>query len=205
MPDNRMYLKHNSMDIPTFFMQRYEAVAQQFLPSLKERLSESDFRKRPAPGTQPIIWLIWHIARVEDQGLSRFVWNKPPLFDESWQNKMNIQETHYGTSMTDDQVLSFANRVNVEAVLEYQRLTSARTIKELHQFDLTLLDDVLDEATVTRIVKDEGLASEDAQWVIPHYVGKTKGWVLCHMGLTHSFRHFGQIMTVKKMIAMQKN
>ena len=192
------------MNIPTFFLQRYEYVAQQFLPSLKDRLSEAEFRKRPAPGTQPIIWLIWHIARVEDQGLSRFVWNKPPLFDATWQKKMNIEESHYGTSMTSDQVAAFAERVDVAAILEYQQLTSARTIKELQKLDLDRLDDIVDEATTIRIVQEEGLASEEAQWVIPHYVGKTKGWMLCHFGLTHIFRHFGQIMLVKKMIELEK-
>lgn len=185
-------------------MQRYETLAQQFLPSLKERLTDADFRKRPAPGTQPIIWLIWHIARVEDQGLSRFVWDKSPLFNEEWRAKMNLEETHYGTSMTDDQVAAFANRVNVDAVLAYQRLTSEQTVRELRQLDLARLDDVMDEATVKRIITDEGLASPDAQWVIPHYVGKKRGWMLCHFGLTHSFRHFGQIMLVKKMIELQQ-
>ena len=147
------------MDIPTFFMQRYETVAKQFLPSLKERLSEADLRKRPVPGMQPIVWLVWHITRVEDQGLSRFVWDKPSLFNEVWRVKMNIDETHYGTSMTDDQISAFANKVNVDAVFEYQQLVSERTIKELHQLDLVQLDDVLDEAKVKQIVTTEGLAS----------------------------------------------
>ena len=193
------------MDIPTFFLQRYAYLAQQFLPGLKERLSDDDFRQSPAPGMQPIIWLVWHISRVEDQGLSRFVWNKPALFDNSWQKRMNIKEAHYGTSMNEEQVANFAQKVNIDAVFEYQQKTSARTVAELRHLDLDRLDDIIDEHTAKQIVQEEGLASEDAQWVLPHYVGKTKGWMLCHMGLTHSFRHFGQIMLVKKMLEMEKN
>lgn len=192
------------MDIPTFFLQRYETLSQQFIPSLRERLSNEEFKKRPAPGTQPIIWLIWHMARVEDQGLSRFVWEKQAIFNEDWRQKMNIAENHYGTSMSEDQVAIFAEKVNVDAVLEYQQLTAKQTKEELDKLDVNRLDDIMREEMVKRIVTDEGLASEDAKWVIPHYVGKTRGWMLCHFGLTHNFRHFGQIMLVKKMVELQK-
>lgn len=188
------------MQIPEFFLQRHSYFHQSFLPGLRKDLPEADFRKRPYPGTQPIVWLLWHIARVEDMGLSRLVWDKEQLYNEAWREKMNISLTHYGTSMTDDEVLQFAGEVNVYSVIDYLEAAGEQTRTEIAKLDLSKLDEILDEATVKRVVIDEGMGSENAEWVIPHYVGKPRGWILAHMGLTHSFRHFGQIMMVRKML-----
>lgn len=182
------------MTIPTFFRLRHQQLHDHFLPSLRDRLSEDQFRQRPIPVMAPIVWLLWHMARVEDMGLSRFVWQKPQLFNEDWQQRMNMDLSHYGTSMSEAEVDAFAAKANPLGVLDYMKAVGERTAEELLLLDLSSLDDVLDEPTVLQIVRDEGMASADAQWVTPHYVGKTRGWTLCHFGLTHNFRHFGQIM-----------
>ncbi len=188
------------MDVKTFFQQRHSYLHQSFLPNLPGNIPLDDFRKRPAPGTQPMIWLLWHMARVEDIGLSRFVWQKPQLFDENWKTQLNIDIDHYGTSMTEDEVMELAQKINVESLLQYQLAVGKRTVQELAILDTSILDEVLTEATVLKIVRDEGMASDKAQWVTPHYVGKTRGWMLCHFGLTHNFRHFGQVVMVRKML-----
>jgi len=188
------------MNVKTFFQQRHSYIHQNFLPNLSKQLPEISFRQRPAAGTQPIIWLLWHMSRVEDMGLSRFVWEKEQLYSDDWHSKLNAPVRHYGTSMTDEEVIEMAEQIDVYAVLEYFLEVGQRTVKELEQLDESKLNEVLDEATVHRIVIEEGLASEKAHWVIPHYVGKTRGWMLCHMGLTHNFRHFGQIVLVRKML-----
>lgn len=190
------------MNIATFFRQRHQQLHENFLPNLREALSEEDFRTRPVPGTQPIIWLIWHMTRVEDMGLSRFIWDKPQLYNEEWKAKMNTSLNHYGTSMTEEEVAEFAETVNVYAVLDYQQAVNEQTKAELPHLDETKLDEILTEEEVRRIVTDEGMASDKAQWVIPHYVGKSRGWIFCHFGLTHNFRHFGQIALVRKLLKL---
>lgn len=191
------------MTIPTFLLQRHQYLHQQFFPNLRKTLPEADFRRSPVDGFSPIIWHTWHIARVEDMGLSRFIWGKPQLYDAAWREKIGTSLTHYGTSMTDEEVAELAAQVDVYAVLDYLQVVGERTREELGQLDLDLLDKVMDEATVRRVVTEEGMASPTAQWVIPHYVGKTYGWLLCHMGLSHSFRHFGQIALAKKLLLRQ--
>ena len=187
------------MNVSTFFFQRYNDLHNKFLPGLRESLSEEDFRIPAVPGLQPIIWLIWHIARVEDMGLSRFIFDVPQMLDEEWLKKMNTPLTHYGTSMTEEEVLTFAQTVDVYGILDYQQAVVARTRSLMPSLDQVSLDELLSEEVVNQIVLEEGMASDKAHWVIPHYVGKTKGWMLCHMGLTHSFRHFGQITLSKKL------
>lgn len=191
------------MDIPEFFLQRHAQLHGQFIPGLRQSLTDEQFRQRPVKGVQPILWYIWHMGRVEDMGLSRFIWKRPQLLDESWNRRMKSQLSHYGTSMTEAQVSTFASTASVDGVLDYFEAVGRQTRNEITRIDLESLDEVLEEEEVNRIVRDEGMASEDAQWVSPHYIGRKRGWMLCHFGLTHHFRHFGQIALVKKLILQE--
>jgi len=192
------------MDIPEFFRQRHSQLHDQFVPNLRKELSDADFRTRPVEGVQPIVWYIWHMARAEDMGLSRLIWGKPQLLDEEWRSRMGIPLTHYGTSMSEEQVTELAEGAVVDGVIDYFKAVGERTADELQVMNPSLLDQLLTEEEVVQIVRDEGMASEDAQWVIPHYVGRKRGWILCHMGLTHNFRHFGQIALVKKLLLLSR-
>jgi uncharacterized damage-inducible protein DinB len=40
--------------------------ARKQLYAYVEGLEAADFRFRPAPGANPILWLVWHVAEVED-------------------------------------------------------------------------------------------------------------------------------------------
>ncbi len=188
------------MDIPTFFLQRHSYLHESALPNLRTKLPEAAFRQRATPETPPIIWLLWHMARVEDMGLSRLVWHQPQLYNDDWHERINAGIRHYGTSMEAAEIDALAEQIDVYALLDYQQATAQRTREQLAQLDLARLDEVMEEVEVLRVVKTEGMASEAAQWVAPHYIGKTRGWCLCHMGLTHNFRHFGQIMLIRKML-----
>jgi len=188
------------MDIPNFMLQRHQYLHETFFPNLRNTLTEEEFRQSPVKGIQPIIWLIWHMARVEDMGLSRFIWRKSQIFDATWRDRMGIEQEHYGTSMSEEEVATFAAQVDVYAVLDYFKLVGERTKRELSLLDLSTLDEILSDDAVREVVTVEGMASPEAQWVIPHYVGKSRGWMLCHMGLTHNFRHFGQIVLAKKLL-----
>ncbi len=193
------------MNIPNFMMVRHQQLHTEVLANLKNTLSEEQLKFRPLEGMQPIIWLVWHMARVEDMGLSRFIWRTHQLYDASWRARMNLQIDHYGTSMREEEVANFVKTVEVDGVLAYQTAVGQRTKEMLEKLDVDTLDEVLSEEEVLRVVRDEGMASEDAQWVSPHYIGKTRGWMLCHMGLTHNFRHFGQIALVRKIIKLREN
>ncbi len=188
------------MGIPEFFLERYTYLHDQFFPGLRQSVPSEALRKRPVPEVPPIAWLIWHMARVEDVGLSRFIWQKPQLFDEQQRKELGIEPVHYGTSMSPEEVDELSQTIDLAALHEYHIAVSQRTRQELKVLDVDLLDQVVSEEEVRRIVTDEGMASEAAQWVIPHYVGKTRAWILCHFGLTHNFRHFGQIVLIKKML-----
>ena len=44
-------------------------------------LSDEQMRTPPCPGVNTLTWLVWHMARVEDIGLNRFVTDGEQVFD----------------------------------------------------------------------------------------------------------------------------
>jgi uncharacterized damage-inducible protein DinB len=165
-----------------------------------EPLQEDDFRRSPHPGMTPILWYLWHIARVEDIGITRFVVDAPQLFDEDWALKMKIPQKHYGTSMTDEEVQELARQASVKGVLDYYQAVGQQTEKLLDEVSPETLDEKLDEQRVRKLIVKEEIGGPRTEWVIPNYIGKTKAWCLTHFCLTHGFYHLGQAYLVRKML-----
>ncbi len=188
------------MDTIPFFLTRHEALHQWQIPYLLEPLSEDDLRKRPAPSVTPIAWMLWHMARVEDAGINRFVVDQPQVLNEDWQQKLNISPTDYGTGMSEEAVEVLVKNINLTALRQYQEAVAKSTVEALAKLDQNLLNDQMNETRVRQIIIEEGIGGAEAEWVIPHYVAKTKGWCLLHFCLTHNYYHLGQAFLVRKML-----
>ena len=89
------------MDIPQVFLQRYDALYNFWLADIWTVVTPELMRQRPHPQVNSIVWNLWHITRVEDAGLNRFVTDRPQVLDEGlWMEHMNIPWRHHGTDMT---------------------------------------------------------------------------------------------------------
>lgn len=61
------------MDAIDFFLVRYTELHGRLVDDLVRGLNEAQVRGRPAPGVNTVAWLLWHMARIEDVGVNRFV------------------------------------------------------------------------------------------------------------------------------------
>jgi DinB superfamily len=71
------------MDAVQFFLRRYEPVHRVVTEGLLGELDETQIRHRPVEGVNSIAWIVWHIARAEDLGVSRFIAHRPQLYSEA--------------------------------------------------------------------------------------------------------------------------
>jgi hypothetical protein len=60
------------VDALTLFMLRYGAVHERFVSELFAGLTDAQLRQRPH-GVNSVLWLVWHVARVQDVAVTRFV------------------------------------------------------------------------------------------------------------------------------------
>ena len=192
------------MDIQQLFLQRYDALAEFWIGDVWNKVSEEQLRSRPHTQLNPIVWNLWHITRVEDAGINRFVVDRPQvLFEGRWFDQMGVPCRHHGTGMTLEEVKHLSQAINVEALHGYWRTVNSRTLEIIAQLVPESLDAVLDSERFQVILVDEGIAHPNVQWISEAYQGWTKGKCLMHFGLTHTYQHVGEIGAIGSVMGLK--
>lgn len=181
------------MTIPQLFLQRYDALYGFWLGGVWEHVPEDLMRRRPHERINTIAWNMWHIARVEDAGLNRFVADRPQVLNEAWMQRLNVPWRHHGSGMTREEADDLSRRIDLSALHAYSDAVQSRTRDILDSLDPDSLDATLQADHVRMVLLDEGLAHRQGDVLLETYTGMTKGKCLMNFGLTHSFQHVGII------------
>ena len=70
------------MDVIPIFLQRYDALYSSYLGEIWKTVPADLMRERPHPQVNSIAWNLWHLTRVEDAGLNRFVVDRAQVLDD---------------------------------------------------------------------------------------------------------------------------
>ena len=83
-----------------------------------------------------IAWLLWHMARTEDVGLSVFISCRPQLADdEDWFSRLNVARRDIGTGMTDAEVRRLSAEIDLRALDAYWDAITRRTQRIVRELD----------------------------------------------------------------------
>src|SRR4051812_8790415 len=173
------------MEIAQLFFTRYED-----LRSAMEGLvacPDAEWRARPH-GLNPITWLVWHMARAEDGGLNRLVFDQPQVLDDpaaQWPARMQIPLRHNGSTMPSDEVDMLNAAADLGGLWEYSVAVAERTRALVRQLDPTILDGTVPLPQLRRALFDEGMLRPGYAWPEdpPLYSGGTRGEFLFHFGM----------------------
>jgi len=191
------------MDIQTLFLTRYNVLYDGYLADVWQNLTQDQMRQRSNPHLNSIAWNLWHIARVEDAGINRFVADRNQVYDHDWAGKMNLSLSHYGTAMSYDEVDELTQQINLDGLKEYMGAVRGRTGEVINALTPTTLDLKFDHDELHKILIEGELAHPNAHWLVDAYLGWTKGKALIHFGLTHSFQHIGEISTLASLLDVE--
>ena len=182
------------------FFTRYDVLYSFWLHIVWEDIPGDLMRIRPGPAVNSIVWNLWHLTRVEDSALNRFIANRSQVLDDGdWMEKMNIPLRHNGFGMTFQEVDELSDRINLVALRGYSDTVEARTREILERLDFNILSEVLQEDKIRKILFDEGLAGPNSEGLLETYIGWTKGQFLMNHGLTHSYHHIGEINVITSL------
>ncbi|MEA2686345.1 MAG: hypothetical protein QOE93_1540 [Actinomycetota bacterium] len=124
---------------------------------------------RPAPGTNPIGWLVWHLARVQDHHIAELLDADQVWVADGWAARFGLEPdpSNNGYGHSDEDVA----RVRPEsagALLEYLDEVSARTRTMLEGIGPADLDRIVDrrwDPPVTLAVRLVSIADDCLQHV----------------------------------------
>ena len=192
------------MDALQFFLLRYGSLHTSNEADLLRGLTDDQLRRGPQPGINSIAWLLWHMTRCEDVGINRLVADHPQVLDdERWADRLGMPVRHIGTGMADGEVTGFSASVDIQALLAYRAAVGRRTLEIVSALHPERLDDVLDLPHLRRVAA-EGTLGEQAAWVEDLWHGKTRGWFLAQLGLTHNHSHMGEAFLVRGLLGHRK-
>lgn len=191
------------MNLTELFLQRYNALYDFWLGGVWEMVPDDLMRQRPHPQVNSIAWILWHLTRVEDAGLNRFVVDGSQVLDDgSWMEKMNLPIRHNGGDMNFAEVDDLSQRINLQALQEYSKAVQLRTREIVSQLTYDSLDAVMEEGYLRVILFDEGLASPRSAGLLDNYLGWTKGKCLMNFGMTHPYQHVGEIGVIASLLGV---
>lgn len=192
------------MDIPQVFLQRYDALYNFWLADIWTVVSPELMRQRPHPRVNSIAWNMWHITRVEDAGLNRFVMDRSQVFDEdNWMERLNIPWRHHGTDMTFAEVDELNQRIDLSALQEYSRFVQLRTREIISALSPSDLNPIMEEDYLRHLMLEEGLARSNSEGFIQNYLGWSKGKCLMNFGMTHPYQHVGEIGVIASLLGVE--
>lgn len=150
----------------------------QLLNKSIEGLSLSELKWQPSLESNNIIYLLWHMGRVEDNWINQVIGGKESVWIRNgWNKKFPFDENDYGKGY-GKQDLANLPEMNKEQLMDFyndQRIESIKVI--------------------------ENLSSEDLKKQYKRLSGELKSghWILGHV-LVEESQHLGQVAYIRGMI-----
>jgi hypothetical protein len=192
------------MDAVDFLLLRYEAIHRALVEDLLERLTEQQIRARPHPRVNPVAWLIWHAARVEDVGVNRFITDGAQVLDDGWRARLGIDRRDVGTGMNDAEVDRLSERIDIDALRGYWRALTERTLAVAPTLRGQDLGAVVPADRVKRVCADEAVVAPGAEWLTEFWANRrTRGWLLVQTPLLHVYGHYFEALATAGLLGVR--
>jgi hypothetical protein len=191
------------MELAQLFFQRYDPLCDFWLAGIWDMVPHALMIQRPHPRVNSMAWILWHMVRVEDAGINRFIVDRTQVLDEgNWMARMNVPYRHNGGDMTFAEVDELSQRIDIDALHGYALAVQTRTREIVSTLTMSDMDTVLEEAHVRNILVDEGLAYGDPQGLLQTYRNWNKAKTLFNFALTHPYQHLGEIGTLATLLGV---
>ncbi|MBB6214069.1 hypothetical protein HNQ80_000138 [Anaerosolibacter carboniphilus] len=152
----------------------YETQDSSYMDEIWEDLNEKAFRTMPSIKDVTIAWNIWHITRIEDITANLLIADTEQILNDEWLEKLNTLVKDTGNAMSDEEIISFSNEINLKELQNYRNSVGVRTkeiIENLNQEDLKRK---FRQAQISRILTDGGVTEHPKSiWLLDFWRKKT--------------------------------
>ncbi len=175
-------------------------VTYTFEDGLWEGLSEAQARRIPPKGEHSLVWVIWHLARIEDVTMNVLVAGSPQVFQQgSWREQLKVSQEDTGNLMGSGAVASLSAAVDITALRSYRQAVGRRT----RAIVPALKPDELKRKTSPARLEElrrSGAVLETAQDLLDYWGGLTVAGLLLMPPTRHNFIHLNEAWRIKDQL-----
>ena len=163
------------------FKEAVRSGLEEYLEGLKraiDGLTLAEVYWQPTLQTNPIAWQVWHMARVEDRWVGRYLCNSTEVWTaDGWADRFGMDHESVGFGQTMEEVRAMP-LISTSDLMDYFGAVRAVTLRWL---DEVAEEDLSKEYEHQRLVKITG------------------AWIVGHI-LVEESQHTGQIAMIRGMI-----
>lgn len=147
-----------------------------------------------------IVWVLWHLARIEDIAMSILVGGIEQVFIRyGWMNRLKIHLMHSGNEMAASEVAILSQDINYSALRAYRVAVGCQTLEIVSQLSPQELTKKVPEDRLQRVLA-EGAVVPQAQPIIDYWSRRTIAGLLLMPATRHNLVHLNEIAKLKKRV-----
>ena len=184
------------MDSVTFFCLQHGRVHSSKVSSVLsiadqvfEGVTAAQMRARPAKGLNSLVWLLWHMARVEDVGINLIVAAGQQVLDDGWSSRLGVLRTDVGHGMTEEELTAFAASADIGAIRAYRDAVARRTRDVVTALEPARWAELVSPADAARV----------PDW-FKVFVGQPRAFELGTAAISHNALHIGEAATIRSLV-----
>ena len=140
--------------------------------------------------TVPICWQFWHIYRIEDLVSNILMNNGDQIFNDEWKKRIGSSITDTGNALEPDELIAWANAINVEELRNYMIEVGKNTRRILSELTLEQIKNMVPEEWVMRILEEGGVTTDfRSVWLLVFWGRLTIGGMILTPMTSHHMMH----------------
>jgi hypothetical protein len=162
----------------------------------------ADYQLRCVPDRMDhsIIWIIWHLARIEDVTMNMLVAGRKQVFETgNWSGRLNSSLIHTGNAMSKEEIIKLSYEINIDQLKKYRLAVGRQTEKIVKQLDSAEIDQKVSSSRLDLILQERAVV-EDAKGIIDYWSKRTIAGLLLMPPTRHCFIHLTDALRIKKKV-----
>ncbi len=163
-------------------------------------ISQDQLRVVPENHLHSLIWILWHISRIEDITMNILVADEIQIYlQDGWIHQLNSPIHHTGNDIDDSVVVGLSQQVNIDQLFTYRDQVGRQTrriVSALSEQDLT---QKVSRSRLDRILT-EGAVLENSNELIEYWSKKKIFQLLLMPPTRHLLVHLNEAHSLRKSL-----
>lgn len=138
----------------------------------------------------PMIWQLWHTARIEDLVGNILMADGEQVFNEAWRARLGASITDTGNALEPKEAAAFGRALDPAALLEYMTAVGKRSREIVSNLTLKEIREMVPEERVMRILEEGGVTTDfRSVWLLVFWGRLTRGGMILTPLTFHHMMH----------------